>query len=1567
MHYAQRPIHRLIFLTTLTVLLMLVGACSDDESDSSSTPPTATDRASLCADTDGVDEEALPAMPRVCFEDIECPCGTHCDLGRCVSACSDDAECDGNELCDDFGRCRTVERANRSGGDTPQRAGKLRLSRSTISMYEHDGERTVRIGARHHNIERLRLRADEGLEIACGDADFSDECHYEDLEADADDLHVRIRPREGEDFSEGAHHEIHVFGDNGRETITVRTNSTREHGEEVAGRPGIYEGYAWPEGSGFASRRRQNEFADEIRQLRIPVEIIVYPSEDAQVRVAHFDDGLGLLFPNGDTVGQFEGDSAEPWTLSTPRQVYSDADSRPHTDAPILTRGESQSVEWTNSRLIIEHRASFEGIIPGERSPYVDWTISTTLVEAFDDDEQFDVPDVPEGHSPVDTEAEIQEPLVLEELVADYYGWEADDFDSHSDYVSALLCNEYPTSSGGLSPLTATLFSENLYEFLPGIAHPAGELACETGEPPKAFELLNDTVLDVYKNLETCFEDWERAEDSRRTNILDTTASDCVDEPRFIKALTVAQHADRARALGDGSISDPRSSALAHRLMQQWLSLHTFTGGEFAKIETFNVVVPAAQAVDLENSRLDIIDRIARGFDLILTPRIASAAAYLPTTIVAAPDYRNSLFPGVEYPPQRTHDQQVGIPVAMLQTYDEQLSAIGDFLEDVQYARSDFDEIEEPTEEAIRRGLLVMAMAQGLYDEMRVGGEPAWQHEWDIAWQRVGARLTGVMRQMEDARNMVNPLGISDVDLPLYRIGDQQATIQRFSAISDFLVGTGPADPAVAPAQVEHAYEVLEGARTAWLENVERDLEVQLLNDEQERRIETIRRNYGSQVNGLCGGTGFDNIDVLSHRDQINGSDCYLAPHCSFEIDDYTNRVGAADLGQDLCVTSMLRERLGTSITTGNADLDEILDTLGELYDTSDESFSTVYGESLPMGRIQLMIEDSSGSTIEEFELDPDQLRQPSTQIPENIPEEVIEDIQQVCESHRQHSESQRPDSLPDTCEHIDDCPVGYFCDDGSCEHDADETGDDPQCYSGSLGEMALEVRALSTAVDSSRAKLYEYSERYDNAMQSCIIIAKGNEAKAEERAAHNDTMRAMEFAKLASDSTAHIAAAARHSAGADSILTFGATALFAGTEAIAQTVSSGLAMGMDQATRGHENTMAAIDAEVQEQTCFNDAEMHLIGMQSAAIDLQRATQELSQQLVAFENMKGSVQGLLREGRLELQNELDRTRAPIDIDFWLDDRILTFERHMRAARRATYLAVMAVEYEYQFSSAERLATLAAQTPEELDRVLSNLRAFTMTGNIGGSNPGDLLAVVSLRDHILQLGDRGDSPPGFYQMSSEERFEALLTSPQLAVYDDGEYLGQEIPFQLAPMGRQALGDSQGISLLAGTDCAERLWSANLTLQGEDLYQNDDPSFTRVVLRKRNTFYSQWCDAEQGSEEQPHQLASTRPSRNLFVDPYARDESTTPVTVGFDGNEIDAFSNARISAYFNIPRYELESEAYAQGGTTELAGRGLYGDYAIFFPAETISEDGSRGLLLENIDDILLRVDYVSVSQ
>ncbi|TXD38746.1 hypothetical protein FRC96_07345 [Lujinxingia vulgaris] len=81
----------------------------------------------------------------------------------------------------------------------------------------------------------------------------------------------------------------------------------------------------------------------------------------------------------------------------------------------------------------------------------------------------------------------------------------------------------------------------------------------------------------------------------------------------------------------------------------------------------------------------------------------------------------------------------------------------------------------------------------------------------------------------------------------------------------------------------------------------------------------------------------------------------------------------------------------------------------------------------------------------------------------------------------------------------------------------------------------------------------------------------------------------------------------------------------------------------------------------------------------------------------------------------------------------------------------------------------------------------------------------------------------------------------------------------------------------------------------------------------------------------------------------------------------GSCVEDYSRARIQAFFNVDRGEFEGAAYSSGQTAELAARGLYGDYALFIPADVISVNGSNGLNFNSIDDILLRLDYVSVAR
>ena len=190
------------------------------------------------------------------------------------------------------------------------------------------------------------------------------------------------------------------------------------------------------------------------------------------------------------------------------------------------------------------------------------------------------------------------------------------------------------------------------------------------------------------------------------------------------------------------------------------------------------------------------------------------------------------------------------------------------------------------------------------------------------------------------------------------------------------------------------------------------------------------------------------------------------------------------------------------------------------------------------------------------------------------------------------------------------------------------------------------------------------------------------------------------------------------------------------------------------------------------------------------------------------------------------------------------------------------------------------------------------------------------------------------------------------------------MGRTLPFELAPLESLGLGEAQGISVFAASSCAERLWSVNATLQGQRdrLFVGDDPSFVDIQLLKQNTLYSQW--SEPTSWDTDYQLASVRPSRNLFADPGTG--SSTGAELGL-GGAAQLYGRARMQAFFNVDRDEFSNDDYANGDSSELAARGLYGSYQILFPAGVLSTAGGTGLDLNAIDDILLRLDYVSVAR
>lgn len=534
---------------------------------------------------------------------------------------------------------------------------------------------------------------------------------------------------------------------------------------------------------------------------------------------------------------------------------------------------------------------------------------------------------------------------------------------------------------------------------------------------------------------------------------------------------------------------------------------------------------------------------------------------------------------------------------------------------------------------------------------------------------------------------------------------------------------------------------------------------------------------------------------------------------------------------------------------------------------------------------------------------------------------------------------------------------------------------DRADCYRGSLGERALGVRRARDAIEAARSRMIERRESYDIAMRSCYLRREGDMQIIASNRRHEAHMRTLREAQLAAD-LIKIAADATNDCLDSGMLGFlppdpiscGVTA----TGAAAESTSRGLEFEMENLRAQHELKIMGLESRTDFRVCASDAEQYLVGLNTAAIELRQAQLESEQLSLALVNAIGGAEDIFYEGQRAVAGlrAAAAVRMP-DVDLWVDESIETYQRTMRQARRATYLAVRAVEYEYQSSLDLRARVLAATTPAELSSALSDLQATAVTRSINGRRPTSLLTVLSLRDDVLQLADGRSANPELSNLSPSERLRTLLRDRRYAVYDaSGAYAGQRIPFRLAPLGALGLGDVRGVSLYSTTDCAERVWSVNASIIGSpSLYRGSGTTFARVDLLKSNSFFSQWCSPSRDGTLFQH--AAVQPERNLFRDPQFGLAAGVGGSTGVS-NTSQGETRARIRAYFNVSRADFEQTMYANGESSEMAARGLFGEYALFIPAAQLSQrmpDGtySNGLYLDAVDDILLRLDYVSVAR
>lgn len=1329
----------------------------------------------------------------------------------------------------------------------------------------------------------FRVRATPGFEVNCG-GDFDEQC---DANASASAPAI-LELRASEAAPDGCAPLTATPCPSG--TLTLTSDFDRLDVALVvspgAAAPapltGTYEATLTAVGAGLSTRPSTDDLLEGARGIRVQATIEVFADDTIRLR-----DELGV-FGDG-AVGTLTAGGAGEVVLSIPRFAWLTGTRGDSLDPQIVTSFDDALLAHADGAITGELFQRFHGMTDAAETATLRWALAAGRLEQQ-----------PELGTPPAVPAPAELPPADRPV--------AEDESAPAGSALELAC-----ASGALSD--SELDAE-------------GDLRCSDGATQAVLPRFGDTVdpVDGSALLASCYGDLEGA------------GSECVDRELAVAALV--------RALDGPAASAER--ALGLRLLQRWITLHGFIAREGLAIERLHAWFadgdpPPIADPDGPGPREWVEPALARsldGWDLLFHPRVGSALVASEEGSLASPDYRTRF--GYE-PPVATElaDADLGISVTLLDVLRDQLRAA----EVVVRRRMGADGLTEAMalgRAALRRAVVALAWAHGLLHDATAGSDPVWAEQADAAAQGVGSAMRSLLAAIRAAESGANALGIEDIDLPLYRIGDEVGSAERFAAASDYLLGAGGV-PGVAPSLVEAARTAWDDVRSSWRDKLTRDFRTFSV----ENRVEDLQREYGAQIAELCGNPAWAELGVLElSADELNPNHCYIVDRDGCPTPDRLEAlITPTDVAQDVCVMLALN-RSFRPLDVDDMEIGEALDRLNTTLENDRRSRS-------PDRALLTFLHRTRRELPQLLEDYRDQFPVPGPLAYENARTRCGALVHELGGEMSADEEGR-------ACTSARECHPAMLCRMGSCTA-VEPPAPDATCYQGTLGELRLALQASAREVDIARSEFADRSDAYDIAVRSCLIQQTGGEDLLSALSEHTDTMVGMRQAKGAADGIAAIAAAtADASDSTDAFFSGGVAPAARLVQGAAELASTIIDSEMDVAQLRFEEMSARLEASIENATCFNDARAEMVGMRTAQLRIEQAGIENARQALEFANAQATVLALVGDGQAVVQSTRDRAPSGLRVDFAFDTEVAELEARMHLARRAAYLAVRAVEYEFQTTSAERGRVLAARTPAALESALGRLTAFTATGApTGGGQPQTLHAVVSLRDHLLQLGDRTGGAPGWRNLSPAQRFAMVLGSDRYAVYEAGDYIGQEIPFTISPDGA---ANPEGITILTGTDCAERVWSVNASVLGEDLVPGSETTFTRVVIRKRNTFHSQWC-ADPGSEGPAYQFGSVRPERNLFLDPLVHSMVETDViSVGPNTAAMDparSFTNARISAFFNISRAELEDESYFNGDSTELAGRGLYGDYALFIPAES-------PLALGNVDDLLLRIDYVSAA-
>jgi hypothetical protein len=515
-------------------------------------------------------------------------------------------------------------------------------------------------------------------------------------------------------------------------------------------------------------------------------------------------------------------------------------------------------------------------------------------------------------------------------------------------------------------------------------------------------------------------------------------------------------------------------------------------------------------------------------------------------------------------------------------------------------------------------------------------------------------------------------------------------------------------------------------------------------------------------------------------------------------------------------------------------------------------------------------------------------------------------------------------------------------------------------CMRGELGERIIAIKSAAIDVANANAAQDRAIKAEDLQDQYCIALVESAAAAQQELLAHQDRMRALakkqQFYAFVSSfvAGAETLTADFVTGGASSLIDFSAQRdedgdktgeTGKGFDTVSTIAGFGLQYWNNKIANAIRDEQDKYEVEVSVRKsaetvlgCHNTADQQRLTIAAAGDTILRAAQESQAALFAMRDDMNTVAGLAGEAKAQIAFEDTIDRTPPQFHYWLDQDIAEYQNHMAYARRLTYLALRAYEYETQTDLQQRGAVLSARLPSDLEHVLTKL--VTNSGKIAGGLDTKLSGLtLSLRDEIMKIQPVQDpTNPATILKSPKQVFNDLLRSDAAKIYTgtgaNRHLLGYGIRFSIVP--------DQWNNLY----CDERIWRVT-PLPAVD---GGVPNSNAVVLFHSNSFGGQSC-----TDAHPVTMTRLRPNANLMSGDATVDFSVPPAMFG-----------TPITVPTTLTAAEIHELPAGNGLDASDAGRGLYGDYIFVFPVcdpTAGCTDGYTDDKLKAVTDVTIRFDVV----